>query len=56
MLAPVNRALLSIPAGKQFFALDVPAAIVMLAAIGIVALAGAIIELGWRLSAWRMKS
>jgi cation-transporting P-type ATPase E len=42
--------ILSLPAGKQFFALDVPPAIVTLAAVGIVALAGTIIELGWRLS------
>jgi len=48
--------ILSIPASKQFFALDVPPAIVTLAAVGIVALAGAIIELGWRLTAWRTKS
>jgi cation-transporting P-type ATPase E len=44
--------ILAIPIVKHFFALDVPPTIVTLAAIGIVALAGAVIELGWRLSRW----
>ncbi len=47
--------ILAIPASKHFFALDVPPTIVTLAAIGIVALAGAVIELGWRLSRWGAK-
>ncbi|HXN03240.1 MAG TPA: hypothetical protein VN895_00270 [Candidatus Acidoferrum sp.] len=48
--------ILAIPAVKHFFALNVPPTIVTLAAIGIVALAGAVIELGWRLSRWGAKS
>ncbi len=48
--------ILTIPGSKQLFALDVPPAIVTLAAIGIVAVAGAVIEAGWRLSRWRAKS
>ena len=48
--------ILTIPMVKYFFALDVPPTIVTLAAIGIVALAGAVIELGWRLSRWGAKS
>jgi cation-transporting P-type ATPase E len=66
-LTPLRRALiaamgaafvliLAIPASKQFFALDVPLTIVTLAAIGIVAVAGAVIELGWRMSRWGAKS
>jgi cation-transporting P-type ATPase E len=48
--------ILSIPASEQFFALDLPPPIVTLAAVGIVALAGAMIELGWRLSRWGPRS
>ncbi len=48
--------ILAIPASRHLFALDVPPAIVSLAAIGIVAGAGAVIEVGWRLSRWRAKS
>ncbi|HEX9096055.1 MAG TPA: hypothetical protein VF990_08125 [Candidatus Dormibacteraeota bacterium] len=48
--------ILAIPAIKHFFALDVPPTIATLAAIGIVAIAGAIIEAGWRLSRWQARS
>jgi len=48
--------ILAIPTLKHFFALDVPPPIVTLAAIGIVAVAGTVIEVGWRLFRWRVKS
>jgi cation-transporting ATPase E len=44
--------ILAVPQTRQFFALDLPPALVTLAAVGIVALAGATIEFGWRLSRW----
>jgi len=59
LIAAMGAALvliLAIPAIRHFFALDVPSPIVTLAALGIVAVAGAVIEVGWRLSRWRRKS
>ncbi|HYM96611.1 MAG TPA: HAD-IC family P-type ATPase [Candidatus Sulfotelmatobacter sp.] len=43
---------LAMPATRRFFALDIPSPLVTLAALGIVALAGTVIEVGWRLSRW----
>lgn len=45
-------AILATPMTRHFFALDIPSALVTLAALGIVAIAGATIELGWRVSRW----
>ncbi len=44
--------ILALPLGRRFFALDIPSILVTLAALGIVAIAGALIELGWRFSRW----
>ena len=41
-----------IPAARDFFALEAPSAIVWLAAVGVAALCGAAIELGWRAAGW----
>jgi cation-transporting ATPase E len=45
--------ILATPITRRFFALDVPSVLVSLAALGIVALAGAAIELGWHVSNWK---
>ena len=44
--------ILATPIPRRFFALDIPSVLVTLAALGIVAIAGATIELGWRVSHW----
>jgi cation-transporting ATPase E len=44
--------LLAVPAARAFFALDVPRPLVLLAAVGIVALAVAALDTGWRLARW----
>ena len=41
---------LAVPSLRTFFAIDLPPLIVWVAAIGVVAVAGAALELGWRLS------
>jgi cation-transporting ATPase E len=43
---------LAVPQLRRFFALDLPSAVVVLAAIGVAAIGGALLELGWRLSGW----
>jgi cation-transporting ATPase E len=43
---------LSSPGLRQFFSLDLPSLVVCMAVIGIIALAGAALELGWRLASW----
>ncbi|HEX6919287.1 MAG TPA: HAD-IC family P-type ATPase [Actinomycetes bacterium] len=43
---------LAVPAAREFFALDPPRALVWLAAVGVVALAGLALELGWRAAGW----
>jgi cation-transporting P-type ATPase E len=48
--------ILAMPMTRQFFALDIPSILVTLAALGIVAMAGAAIELGWRLSRWEARA
>jgi cation-transporting ATPase E len=48
--------ILATPMTRQFFALDIPSVLVTLAALGIVAVAGATIELGWRLSRWEARA
>ena len=51
-MAAIVIALFSLPAARRFFTLDLASATEMLAAIGIVALAGAALDGGWRLSEW----
>jgi cation-transporting ATPase E len=37
---------------RKFFSLDIPRLVVCMAVIGIIAVAGALLELGWRMSNW----
>jgi cation-transporting P-type ATPase E len=43
---------LAVPNLREFFAVDLPQSVVVLAAVGVAALAGALLEAGWRLSGW----
>ncbi len=43
---------LASPGLRQYFSLEMPRLIVCMAVIGIIALAGAALELGWRLASW----
>ena len=45
--------LVVIPGFRASFDLDVPRPVVVMAIIGIIATAGALMEIGWRLSFWR---
>jgi cation-transporting ATPase E len=45
-------AALALPAAREFFALDPPRALVWLAAVGVVTLAGLALEAGWRAVGW----
>ena len=52
MMVAAFLVVLAVPMLRSFFALDVPSALVTFAALGIIAVAGVVIELGWRLSRW----
>jgi cation-transporting ATPase E len=43
---------LSIPALRDFFAIDLPGRLVVLSSIGLAAMAGVALELGWQASGW----
>jgi cation-transporting ATPase E len=43
---------LTVPPAREFFALDLPDVLVVFAGIGVVAVAWALLEVGWRLSHW----
>ncbi len=43
---------LSSPGLRNYFSLDLPRLVVCMAVIGIVAVAGALLELGWRVASW----
>jgi cation-transporting ATPase E len=51
-MAAAFAGLLAVPAARRFFALDVPRPIVLLAAVGIIALAVAALDTGWRIARW----
>jgi cation-transporting ATPase E len=43
---------LALPGTRKYFSLDLPRFVVCMAVIGIIAVAGALLELGWRVSSW----
>jgi cation-transporting ATPase E len=44
--------ILSIPGLREFFAIDMPSRLVSLSAVGLAAMAGVALELGWQASGW----
>jgi cation-transporting ATPase E len=51
-MAGAFAAVLAVPALRDFFALDLPAAVVLLAGIGVASVGCAALELGWRVTGW----
>jgi cation-transporting ATPase E len=52
ILATAFALILILPTARDFFALDLPRAVVVLAAIGVASIASSLLESGWRATGW----